>query len=92
MTWIIVKCIQVITYINDMSPNFLVTLFAIQYTERVRLIYMKLKQRPNIATGIGSWLTAILDFFPFIFVAHVSFFISHTYIPKINIFCKRLGS
>lgn len=56
------------------SLRRLINLFQIQYWVRVYLIYIKLKQRPNIETGIGRWLQPILDCFPFILTAHVSIF------------------
>ncbi|XP_024173853.1 cyclic nucleotide-gated ion channel 1-like [Rosa chinensis] len=48
---------------------FLVT--PVQYIMRVYYIYGSLKGIPNIATEVGRFLQAILDFLPFVLAAHL---------------------
>lgn len=57
-----------------------------QYILRVYRTYGLLKQCPDMETGIGRWLKAILDFLPFVLAAHVSaYLISHIYIRQKNL-------
>ncbi|KAL6200481.1 hypothetical protein ACLB2K_030262 [Fragaria x ananassa] len=50
---------------------FLVFFYPLQYTLRTYGTFGLIKQRPNIETGIGRWLQAILDFLPFIIASHL---------------------
>nr|XP_011469089.1 PREDICTED: cyclic nucleotide-gated ion channel 1-like isoform X2 [Fragaria vesca subsp. vesca] len=50
---------------------FLVLFYPLQYTLRTYGTFGLIKQRPNIETGIGRWLQAILDFLPFIIASHL---------------------
>ncbi|KAL6274498.1 hypothetical protein ACE6H2_025190 [Prunus campanulata] len=53
--------------------SFFLLMFFIpaQYILRVYRTYGLLKQCPDMETGIGRWLKAILDFLPFVLAAHL---------------------
>ncbi|CAB4288269.1 unnamed protein product [Prunus armeniaca] len=60
---------------NSSNPGvfyFLSTLTPLQYALRIYRIYVLLKRFPGTRTEIGRQLKAMLDFIPFILVAHVS--------------------
>ncbi|XP_062000643.1 cyclic nucleotide-gated ion channel 1-like [Rosa rugosa] len=50
---------------------FLVFFYPVQYTLRTYGTFGLIKQPPNMETGIGRWLQAILDFLPFIIASHL---------------------
>ncbi|KAI5320207.1 hypothetical protein L3X38_039915 [Prunus dulcis] len=55
-----------------------------QYILRVYRTYGLLKLCPDMETGIGRWLKAMLDFLPFVLAAHVSAnLLSHIYMVEI---------
>ncbi|XP_004289089.1 PREDICTED: cyclic nucleotide-gated ion channel 1-like [Fragaria vesca subsp. vesca] len=57
---------------QTMTQSFiLLPTFPVQYMLRVYRIYRPLRLRPNVETGVGRWLKAILDFFPFVLAAHL---------------------
>lgn len=80
-------CVQVIIIAGRYSSfnSFFLLMFFIpaQYILRVYRTYVLLKRCPDMETGIGRWLKAILDFLPFVLAAHVSAnLISHIYIRQ----------